>query len=91
MTQTAVRPAEVEAQRRAKYLAGLLWHAGTFVIINVFFWLLDMAGAGGVNWAFWITVAWGFALAFHGLAYYVDGRNVEAMKTREYLEAERRR
>lgn len=91
MTQTPVRTREARAQRRAKYLAGLLWHAGSFVIINVFFWWLDLIGAGGVNWAFWITAFWGFALAFHGLAYWVDGRDLERAKTREYLEAEHRR
>lgn len=29
-------------QRNAKYLTGLLWHIGAFVIINAFFWLLDI-------------------------------------------------
>lgn len=82
---------EQRAQQRAEYLTGLLWHAGTFVIINAFFWLLDLFGGGGVNWAFWITAAWGFALAFHALAYYVDGRQVEYRKTQQYLEEERGR
>ena len=82
---------EVQARKRAKYLSGLVWHAGTFVIINVFFWLLDAMGAGGVNWAFWITAAWGLALAFHGLAYLVDGRQLEERKTQQYLDEARAR
>ena len=40
---------------------------------------------GGVNWSFFITAAWGFALAFHALAYFIDGRQLGDRKTAEYL------
>ena len=86
MLDTENRHPEVRARQRAKYLTGFLWHAGTFVIINAFFWLLDGLGAGGINWSPWITLFWGLALAFHALAYWVDGRQVEDRKTREYTD-----
>jgi 2TM domain len=77
---------EAWARRRARYLAGLLWHTGAFLIINAFFWILDLTlGDGGADWAFWITGVWGFALGFHALAYYVDGRGVEEQKFQQYL------
>jgi hypothetical protein len=80
-TETAATP----ARRRAEYLAGLMWHAGAFVIINAFFWLLDLlVGGDGLTWAFWITALWGFGLAFHALAYAVDGRGLVDRKTREF-------
>ena len=64
-----------EQARRAKYLTGLMWHVGAFLIINAFFWILDaMTGQAGIQWAYWITLFWGFALAFHVLAYLVVGR-----------------
>jgi hypothetical protein len=81
---------EERAAKRAKYLTGLMWHAGAFVIINAFFWLLDAWGEGGINWAYIITAAWGFALAFHALAYWVDGRQVEERKARQYLREEQK-
>lgn len=77
------------ARRRAKYLTGLLWHIGTFVIINAFFWILNTVASGGVNWAYWITAVWAFALAFHALAYWIDGRQIERRKTRQYVERDR--
>ena len=86
MLDTENRHPEVRARQRAKYLTGLLWHAGTFVIINAFFWLLDGLGAGGINWSPWITLFWGLALAFHALAYWIDGRQIEDRKTREYTD-----
>ena len=92
MTSKDTPTPEMLAQRRAKYLTGLLWHVGVFVIINAFFWVLDLTvGQEGLNWAFWITLFWGLALAFHALAYYVDGRQVETRKAAEYLAEDRRR
>ncbi len=81
---------EERARKRAKYLTGLLWHAGSFLIINTFFWILDIVGGGGLDWAPWITGVWGFALAFHALAYAVEGRDLEGRKTRQYVEDEER-
>jgi hypothetical protein len=92
MAVTETPTPEARARKRAKYLSGLIWHAGTFVIINVFFWTIDLAGSReGLQWSFWITAAWGLALAFHGLAYLVDGRDLEERKTQQYLESERTR
>jgi hypothetical protein len=89
---TTTRTPEQWARRRATYLSGLLWHTGAFVIINVFFWILDLTLAGGgLDWAFWITLFWGLALAFHALAYYVDGRGVEERRYERYLAQARRR
>jgi uncharacterized RDD family membrane protein YckC len=86
VVQTETRTPEARAMERAKYLTGLLWHAGAFVIINGFFWFLDaFVGADGFQWAYWITLFWGFALAFHALAYFIQGRQMEERKAAEYL------
>jgi hypothetical protein len=84
--------AQERAEKRAKYLTGLLWHAGTFGIINAGFWLLDAGvGAEGFQWSWWITIFWGIGLAFHALAYFVDGRDIEGRKAQQYLEEEQQR
>jgi hypothetical protein len=74
-----------EAERRARYLTDVLWHVGAFLIINAGFWVLDLIGGGGLGWSLWITGLWGVALAFHLLAFLIDGRGVEARATRHYL------
>ena len=91
MLPTEKQTPEARARQRARYLSGLLWHAGAFLIVNAFFWILDLAGGGGLDWAFWITGFWGLALAFHALAYLVDGRGLEERKTQQYLDDERQR
>lgn len=88
MTDTAT----TRARQRAKYLTDLVWHTGAFVIINSFFWVLDLVvGEPGIQWAPWITLFWGFALAFHALAYLIVGRRVADRATVRYLREEGRR
>lgn len=84
---TGSRPMpEDQARRRARYFVGLVWHVGAFLIINASFWILDLTlGRPGLQWAFWITGVWGFALAFHALAYYVDGRSIEERKYEQFM------
>jgi hypothetical protein len=77
---------EDRALARAKYLTGLMWHIGVFVVINAFLWTLDLvAGQSGIQWAFWITLFWGFGLAFHVVAYLIDGRQFEERAAERYL------
>jgi hypothetical protein len=92
VTTSDLPTAEQRARRRAKYLTGVLWHVGAFVIINAFFWILDLTvGQSGLQWAYWITAVWGFGLVFHLLAYYIDGRGVEQGKYQKYLAEEQER
>jgi hypothetical protein len=77
------------AQRRAKSLTDLLWHVGVFVIVNGFFWILDLlVGVSGIQWAYWITLFWGLGLAFHALSYAIAGRQVEVRKAQQYRDAD---
>jgi hypothetical protein len=92
MATTPTERPEQLARARAKYLTDVLWHAGAFLIINAFFWILDLlVGQPGLQWAYWITLFWGFALAFHVLAYVIQGRQLEARMTQRYLDEQRRR
>lgn len=87
MAESAESTPEERAHKRAKASTSLMWHIGVFIIINAFFWILDLwTGASGLQWAFWITLFWGFALLFHALAWFVDGRQLERRRTQHYLE-----
>ena len=86
MAQTSENTPEARARKRAKSYTGLMWHIGTFLVINAFFWLLDIAtGVDGVQWAYWITIFWGLALAFHVVAYGVGGSGLEERKYQKSL------
>ncbi|TIC87550.1 2TM domain-containing protein [Nocardioides sp. GY 10113] len=67
----------VAAEKRARALTDLLWHVGAFLILNAFFWILDLVvGQSGLQWAFWLTLFWGLGLAFHVLSFLIEGRQV---------------
>ena len=89
MAESAESTPEERAHKRAKASTSLMWHIGVFIIINAFFWILDLAtGAEGLQWAYWITIFWGLALAFHVLAYFVGESGAEQRKYRKYLSEE---
>lgn len=71
MAKASSNTPEERAQQRVKNITGLWWHIATFVIVNGFFWFIDLQ-QGGADWAYWITIVWGIALAFH-IAYYFIG------------------
>ncbi len=73
------------ARRRARYLTGLAWHAGAYAILCIGFVGLDLLGDRALSWSYWIMAVWGIALAFHGLAYLVDGTGLEERRMRRYL------
>ena len=76
---------EERAAERTKNWTDLMWHVATFVIINAFLWLI-VPGA-----AFWVTLGWGIALAFH-LAFSLIGDNGPGNRRyQKYLAQERAR
>lgn len=78
MARNHARTPEEQAKRQAMYWSGLMWHIGTFMIIGLFFWAMDFGlGQEGIQWAQWVMGFWAIALAFHALAYYVDGRSIQ--------------
>lgn len=86
MTDTQIAARETPADRRGRYVAALVWHAGSFVVVNAVLWLLDATfGQPGIQWAFWITACWGFALAFHSLASSVDSLQLEEWRARQFF------
>ena len=45
--------------------AVLTGHAIAFVLVNALLWAQDLALGEGLNYAYWVTIAWGVGLAVH--------------------------
>ncbi len=82
---------EERARKRAEEFVGLLWHIAAFVIVNLFLWGIDIATGDGVQWAYWVTIAWSIGLLFHIAAYALDDSGFENRMYRKFLERERER
>lgn len=76
---------EERARKRVKNFTGLMWHVATFVIMNVFFWLIVPDAA------IWITIFWGIALAFHVAAYFLDESGFQTRRYQRFLSEEKER
>jgi hypothetical protein len=70
-----------QASKRASFKR----HFATYVVINIFLWVLwAMTGSdkdrSGIPWPAWTTFGWGIGVLFHYLGAYVKSNSVE----REY-------
>ena len=81
--------AEDRALKRAKDSTDMMWHIAAYAIINILLWFIDIAQGGGLNWAFWPTIGWGFGVAFHVASYVIDDSGAEGRKYQQFLAEER--
>ena len=69
----------------ARRRAGFKRHFATYIVINIFLWLLWAftrydRGDSGLPWPAWTTFGWGIGVLFHYIGTYVKTDDVE----REY-------
>ncbi len=91
MVNSSMSTPEERARKRAQEFVGLLWHIASFVIVNAFLWGLDIVTGNGVEWAYWVTLAWGIGLLFHLAAYAFDDSGFEDKVYRRFLAREEER
>ena len=73
---TAMRrlsPEEIEriAQKRAGAKLGWYVHAGVYVAVNLFIFLISRYGFGDRPWSVVPLLGWGLGLALHGIAVFM--------------------
>ena len=78
------------AQKRASFKQ----HLYTYLIVNIFLWLLWYLGkggygGGGIPWPVWPTAGWGIGLAFNYFDAYYGDKNTMANKEYEKLKRDR--
>jgi hypothetical protein len=53
---------EVEAKAKARRIVKLVSHLFIFTVVNLFLYFLDWRNDGKIDWAYWVTIGWGFGL-----------------------------
>ncbi len=76
---------EERAAQRVKDFTDVAWHAATYIIINVFLWLIVPQAA------FWVSVGWGIGLAFHVAYYFIGDDGPQNRRYQAFLAQERAR
>ena len=71
---TAVAPdRSAQAEERSKVREGFVWHLGTYLIMMGFFTAIALMAGTGFVWVLWVAIPWGLGVAFHALAFVVEG------------------
>ncbi len=89
MTAPANLTAEERAHKRAKESTDVMWHVAIYAIVNIVLWAIDIAQGGGLDWAFWPTIGWGIAVAFHVASYVIDDSDTDGRMYQKFLAEER--
>jgi hypothetical protein len=78
--------AREDAIHRLKAKRAFSYNAFSYVVVNVFLWAIwafTNDGGGGLPWPAWVTLGWGFGLAFQAWGAYGKSQISEADIERE--------
>ena len=79
-----------QALKQARELRGFYNHAGVYVLVNLFLFLVDWLSGPEEWWFYWPLIGWGIGLTVHGLNTFIGMRGFgvdwEERKARELME-----
>jgi hypothetical protein len=85
-------PALDRARRHVKQVRDFAYHLMTYVFVNAMLVAIDLQAEGanrvlGLDWAYWVVIAWGFGLVGHAVFVFFGEHRVqkvyERMKDRD--------
>ncbi len=89
MTDRRTMTAEERAEQRVEERKGLMIHSVVFVLVNALLWAQDLIAGGGLDWAYWTTIAWGIGLAIHASVYVMSNSSMDDRAYERFLAEER--
>ncbi len=76
------------AIERAKELKRFYSHLGTYIVMNIFFFVLNYFTSYGHWWFYWPMLGWGLAIALRAIKVFGFGSEWEERKAKEIYEKE---
>lgn len=76
------------AIERAKELKKFYAHLGTYVVMSLFFFILNLVTSNGHWWFYWPVLGWGLGVALNAVKVFAYGSGWEENKAKEILEKE---
>ncbi len=75
------------ARKHVKAVRDFLYHLMVFVLVNAMLVIVDVLGGGpgdilGLDWAYWVIIAWGFGLAGHAISVFYGEARVQRLAAR---------
>ena len=67
-------PALERAKEHVKHVRDFYYHLMVYVLVNAMLVIIDLR-VGGLDWAYWVIIFWGFGIAGHAIyAFFGDYR-----------------
>ena len=81
-----------QAKKRVEEIKGFYGHLASFILVNIFLFVLNIVTSPNELWFFWPTFGWGIGLLFHGMKVFgyspFFNKDWEERKIKEYMEKE---
>ena len=83
-------PKYYRARKRVREIKGFYGNLASYIIINMFFLILNLMTTPDHLWFYWPMLGWGLGVMFHGLRVFnvmpFFGKDWERRKIREFME-----
>lgn len=81
-----------QAKKRVEEIKGFYGHLASFILVNIFLFVLNIVTSPNELWFFWPTFGWGIGLLFHGMKVFgyspFFNKDWENKKIKEFMEKE---
>lgn len=83
------------AKKRVESIKGFYGNLTSYIVLNIFFFVLNILTSPKHLWFYWPLLGWGIGVIFHGMKVFnyspFLGKNWEERKLKEYLEEEKKK
>ncbi len=83
-----------QAKKRVEEIKGFYGNLASYIVVNIFFIILNLATSPNYLWFFWPLLGWGIGVVFHGLSVFkvstFFGKEWEERKMKQFLEEEKK-
>jgi hypothetical protein len=82
------------AKKRVEEIKGFYGNLLAYILVNIFFLILNLVTSPEYLWFFWPMLGWGIGVVFHGLKVFnympFFGKEWEEQKIKEFMEKEKK-
>ena len=83
-----------QAKKRVQEIKGFYGNLASYIVVNIFLMILNLATSPQYLWFFWPLLGWGIGVLFHGLGVFkvspFFGKDWEERKMKQFIEEEKR-
>lgn len=84
-----------QAKKRVEAIRGFYGNLTSYIVLNIFFFILNIVTSPEHLWFYWPLLGWGIGVLFHGMRVFnyspFFGKDWEEKKLQQFLEEEKKK